>query len=61
MHAGDLERALLEFEAALHRYETNPGLLFSKQYLDEAAKGPFRDQLADRVRALDASDIWCVE
>lgn len=52
MHAGDLDQALADFEAALHRYETNPGLLFSRQYLDEAAKGPFGEQLADRVRAL---------
>lgn len=52
MHAGDLEGALADFEAALHRYETNPGLLFSKQYLKEAATGPLREQLADRVHAL---------
>ncbi|MBM81808.1 MAG: hypothetical protein CMJ78_14625 [Planctomycetaceae bacterium] len=52
MHVGDLEQALTDFEAALHRYEANPGLLESKQYLEEAAKGPLREQLADRVRAL---------
>ena len=52
MHAGDLEHALADFEAALHRYETNRGLLFTKQYLEEAANGPLREQLAGRVHAL---------
>lgn len=55
MHAGDLKGALVDFEAALHRYETNPGLLFSKQYLEEAASGPLREQLAERVRVLKDS------
>ena len=55
MHAGDLDGALTDFEAALHRYETNPGLLWTKKYLEEAAEGPLREQLSVRVDALHYS------
>ena len=52
MHAGDLVGALVDFEQSLHRYETNPGLLVTKQYLEEAACGALLEQLRARVDAL---------
>lgn len=58
MHAGDHANALKEQNAALHRYEQNPGLLFIGQYLAEAADGVLGDQIGPRVAALLRREGW---
>lgn len=58
LHSGDESRAAAEFEAALNRYELNPGLLFSPQYLNEAANGVLGDRIGARVDALLKSEGW---
>lgn len=58
LHSGDESSAVAEFEAALHRYESNPGLLYSPQYLIEAANGVLDDRIGARVDALLKSEGW---
>lgn len=58
LHAGDVERSITDFEAALHRYESNPGLLHSPQYLVEAANATPGDRLKIRVDALLRKEGW---
>ena len=58
LYAGDESRAAAEFEAALYRYESNPGLLYSPQYLIEAANGVLDGRIGVRVDALLKSEGW---
>ena len=52
MHLGERSQALSLFESALNSYEKNPGLLFSPQYLIEAAQGELKQELGGRVMNL---------
>ncbi len=58
LHAGDVDQALEDFQAALHRYEHNPGLLYSPQYLKEAADGILGPQIGSRVARLLKAEGW---
>lgn len=58
LHSGDESSAVTEIEAALHRYESNPGLLYSPQYLIEAANGILDGRIGARVDALLKLEGW---
>ena len=61
LNSGNRERALELFESALNSYESDPDLLTSTKYLNDAACGELKSEIGDRVKDLFNREelSWC--